>query len=149
MIYKRQFWVQAVHFNGALAYEKYFQALEDEKHGRWLDGYRNLKHCLGDVHGHNFLIEIEAKGPLEALDSGPEGWGTASFLVDDFELEKVIQEWGNKNLSILPEFVEKKLRATTEAMAEILGIKLANKWPHLKFKITIHETNMISVQHEV
>lgn len=72
--------------------------------------------ALADIHGHNFKIEVHVNGPR-----GEQGW-----VIDDVELEQIVMEWANTNLSVHPDFLTKKIRATTENMAGALYMKLNN-----------------------
>lgn len=93
---------------------------------------------LSCIHGHNFRIEIEIHAPIYERN--------ADWVVDDAELQRIVAEWDGKNLSVHPDFLTPRIRATTENMADILLNKLINKvkGSKLAFTVTVHETDEIS-----
>lgn len=141
MKYQREFVLQACHFNGAFAYECYRAALSAATVGDCKRAYDHLRNCLPSIHGHNFLVKILTIGSPENMNSGPEKWGQASFLIDDEELETLVMEWNNTNLSVHKDF--ENTRATTENMARLLVKKLNKKWPRLLFEVEVWETETI------
>jgi 6-pyruvoyl-tetrahydropterin synthase len=142
MVYRKVVWVQAAHFNGPRTYENYERARECQDAGDYEGACALLRDVLGDVHGHNFRVTVEAEG--RCADSG--GWGDPSLLVDDERLESLVLEWQNHNLSLLDELTDGgRGRATTERMAQALVAKCRKVWPEVDFTVTVEETELIRV----
>lgn len=142
MEYHREFNLQIAHFNNARAYELYENiAREGESPFRSVTLMREL---LKLIHGHNLKIVVELEGYTYKEIKGDD-WIGVGFLVDDAELEKIVMEWDNTNLSVLPEFFGKGKRATTEEIADTLCSKIFYKWIHLaSVQVSVWETPLIS-----
>jgi 6-pyruvoyl-tetrahydropterin synthase len=133
MQYVRTYRFSAAHFNSSATYQLVWG---------WSDCGGDA-YCrqdvvmlaLADIHGHNFKIEVHVSGSVPK-----EGW-----LIDDVELEKVVMEWANTNLSMHPDFIDRKLRATTENMASLLYQKLNNgRFPAVEIDtVIVRETKDI------
>lgn len=153
MIYTRTFVIQAAHFNDA-AYNLRARAL-----GHAEDADKLLSHNVANLelkqaivlwqmvaeesHGHNFKIVVTVSGePV----SKRENW-----IIDDVRLAKMVLEWDNKNLSMLPEFAERDLRATTENMAHVLAQRIKRLLrvddnegtDPPQIEVQVHETDLI------
>lgn len=96
-----------------------------------------LRECLAQVHGHNFVVEIEVKGVLK------DG---AEWVIDERALASAVESWNNANLSVHPDFTSVNARATTENMARILGLKVRDiarqRDPDLPGSVEILDTNI-------
>lgn len=139
MKYKRDIYLQSCHFNGLQEYEDYEKALNDHNLGNYASSSQLFKQCLLGTHGHNFKVSIEANGPMsKQIDK----WG-GCFLIDDIELVELVLQWNNKNVSVLPEFFDMGLRATTENMAKVLLHKLELQYPNVCFCVSIWENPTI------
>lgn len=113
--YSHTFHIQAAHFNDE-AYRLRQDALRAESEERFRDASISWRCVCRETHGHNFAIAITVKGvPI----SPRENW-----IIDDARLADMVMQWDNKNLSMLPEFEERDLRATTENMAQILAQRI-------------------------
>jgi 6-pyruvoyl-tetrahydropterin synthase len=133
MVYRRTFRFAAAHFNSLWAYQRVWDV------GPQGCGFtvEQLMRLLGDIHGHNFRVELV----LQGIFGRDESW-----LVDDVVLDKIVMEWANTNLSVHPDFVKRRLRATTEQMALVLYDKLVGRLhglPHVE-AVTVYETDDIS-----
>lgn len=137
MRYSHTFLVQAAHFNG----QKSYDLLQSMREGSNLT-VQAMKELLRDVHGHNFQIEVTVES--EVFD--PE----QAFVLDDIEMQKIVMEWNNTNLSVHPDFMDaqnegetKGIRATTENMAALLSNKIANLLEEGSVEVIVHETDEI------
>lgn len=138
MKYQRTFEIHAAHFNRDLPYKHIWGMSNSDTLSK-----PTMLGLLCDIHGHNFKIDIE----LFSTNFIPKiGW-----LVDDEELARVVNEWHGQNLSVHPDFLDQKIRATTENMAAVLFNKLAtrfgNTWNSMGVTITVHETDGVSAAH--
>jgi 6-pyruvoyl-tetrahydropterin synthase len=133
MNYYRTFHISASHFNSRKAYETYW-ALRDSDGVLVLPTKGDLLLAFQEIHGHNFKIEVHAAGQLNR-----EGW-----VVSDLDVEKIVMQWNNKNLSTLPEFTDGRIRATTENMVVMLTEKLKDKFDDISWSVKIHETPDVS-----
>lgn len=113
--YERLFIIQAAHFND-VAYQVRERALRAWEIADWLSVRELWKEVCLETHGHNFEIKVSITGQPRSLRE--------SWIVDDAELAKIVMAWDNKNLSMLPEFAERDLRATTENMAVLLQSRI-------------------------
>jgi len=132
MRYTRTFTFSAAHFNGERTYQNYYTWLD------WIECRNVLSRdeaitlidlVLRDCHGHDFKVEIDAAGKPDAR----------GILVLDEELEQQVKRWDRTNISIMPEFVERRCRATTEAMAEDLHGRLMLLYPNVTFTVKVWE----------
>jgi 6-pyruvoyl-tetrahydropterin synthase len=105
--------VSACHFNGERTYKNLFDVLDSR-----LVSIGDMLEILLDCHGHDFRVEVEAIGV-------PDERG---ILVLDEDIEKEVMRWNRTNISCLPEYMDKRRRATTEAMAADLATRLRNKY---------------------
>lgn len=134
MIYERTFWLQAAHFNSQLSYDCVW-ALAKEPGTKGLRRDEALSLCR-DVHGHNFRITVMLEGdPVK---------GKSPWLVDDVQLAQVVMEWDNTNISLHPDFMGPRWRATTELMAHVLYAKLWDVFGPIVRAVTVNETHDIS-----
>lgn len=134
MIYRRQFRLQAAHFNSLGSYLDVWATI-----GRRETTTLSL---LKDIHGHNFKIIVEIRGMMKH---------DGAWLVDDVALEEIVMSWNNCNLSVHDDFLVNRLRATTENMAHVLMDKLAASKPILDANATVrgvrvYETDDIFAQ---
>ena len=129
--YERNFTIQAAHFNNSQAYDDFYAVIDIQRETRGPSEVDLILKVLNSIHGHNFEIKIIAIGYLPEVEEGEEGeeeeaptvWNQ-DYLIDDVELEKIVMEWDNKNLSTHPDFSNTRTRATTERMSLILLQKL-------------------------
>jgi len=134
-MYARTFEISACHFNGTATYDRYQEALAGGPSAAKL-----LRAVLADCHGHNFVIDVTVRG--HAVQRTGE---LHAYLVSDAELEQVVREWDRTNLSVHPDFVSRRARATTEMMAAILAEKLATHFgARLEWEVRVHETRDIA-----
>lgn len=109
--YSRKFRIQAAHFND-LAYGIREKARQRAAAHELADSALLWQEVARECHGHNFEILVSITGhPI----SPRENW-----IIDDVALTKLVMQWDNTNLSMLPEFDQRDLRATTENMAHLL-----------------------------
>lgn len=127
MRYKRRFKLQAAHFNSDWSYKRVWATAITAADARQL---------LTHIHGHNFTIDVVLDGSFGV--GRPAAW-----LVDDVELSNVVMEWDNTNLSMHVDFLDDKVRATTENMARILFGKLLIKFGPIAKSVTVYETDQI------
>lgn len=134
MQYHRTFTISAAHFNSEQEYEAFYRVMRARLDPTLLR-YEDVCRCIENVHGHNFVIDIDVKGT-------PEG---RRWLVDDADLVEIVRDWDNTNLSLHPDFTTPQLRATTENMAKLLRRKLEARFHNLArlFMVTVHETDGI------
>lgn len=104
--YERKFRFSAAHFNTRQAYEVVWKLLDT-----FAMDFEGLKYAFTQVHGHNFVVTALFEN--DALSD--DGW-----LVDDPEIEAVVMQWAGINVSMHPDFLSNKERATTERMAQKL-----------------------------
>lgn len=130
MQYVRTFILQAAHLNSAKAYEIIWAAASMSHFAS-----QDLLAAVRDCHGHNFKIEVALEGDM--LIGSP-------WLVDDVTLTALVMEWDNTNLSVHPDFIENRERATTENMADVLLAKLrTHLGKELVKRVTVWETDHI------
>lgn len=134
MKYKRQYEIQATHFNGQITYDNYNISLISEMSKDYKTALEKLKLVLADLHGHNFIITVIAETDEPFVD----------YPVDDIAITEMVMYFNNKNLSILPEF--ENMRATTENFCLVLQKMLLDKFPKIKFNIIIQETSLIKAE---
>lgn len=93
-------------------------------------------------HGHNYVLEVSARGPVETRS----GWAVDRAALDRLVRECVIREFDHKNLNEqIAEFVD--VVPTTENLALLIHKRLRQawnsvfpgKWPALE-KVRIAET---------
>lgn len=108
MRYNRMFHFSAAHFNSSEAYQMLWASMDQK--GGYID-MEKLRFLLTGIHGHNFKVEVSVIADMQ------QG---ASWLIDDVALAGVVMRWDNLNLSMHPDFLNTKQRATTENMASIL-----------------------------
>jgi len=130
MKYVRTFTLQSAHLNSAHAYQILWDAA-DNKGGRVAAA--DVLDAMLACHGHNFKIVVELAGvkPINV-----------PWLVDDVRLTSIVMSWDNVNLSVHPDFLNFRLRATTENMAAVLIDKLRDALGNaaLVKSVTVHET---------
>jgi 6-pyruvoyl-tetrahydropterin synthase len=126
--YRTTFKFSAAHFNSRKTYETYWALVNGQR-----PNDDELKAAFLDSHGHNFKVEIDATG-----EQDEEGW-----IIDDVAMAKMIKPYDGINLSVLPEFVEKKERSTTENLATHIKRKLHDQWPDVHFVVRVWETDDI------
>jgi 6-pyruvoyl-tetrahydropterin synthase len=138
MKYHREFTLSSCHFNGADIYKTWNEI--KQPHREDPDALKNaFRTVLTGIHGHNFKIVVDVENDFDPRDD---------YLVDDIEIESVVMQWHNTNLSLHPDFENKKLRATTENMAHLLVRKLAHQLtkhenlaaPGSMVCVVVHET---------
>lgn len=122
MEYVREYHLQSCHFND----EAQYQVIYNEPASEW---HKVLPH----IHGHNFRVVVEVYRIL----------GDKDWIISDVDLEAVVMEWNNCNLSVHNDFYRHRFRATTERMAELLHAKLERRFVDCNFRVTIHETPFI------
>lgn len=123
MIYVRRYELSSAHFNNTKAYEDYFSVIAKPNHE--LDKFDAMKllKVLDNLHGHNFIVTVTIAGSLPAVDKDATAL-ESDWLIDDVELTHIVERWQNCNLSTHTDFVSRRLRATTERMAELLVEKI-------------------------
>lgn len=97
---------------------------------------------LKDIHGHNFRIDVEIRTHFVENEFNP----SKAWLVDDEKLMNIVMAWDNMNVSMHPDFLDKKLRATTENMAIVLLLKLREAQIYtqkVNIRVRVHETDDI------
>lgn len=117
MEYKRTFRFSAAHFNELWCYQTVWEL------DMCTPDRAGLLRLLSEVHGHNFFVVVTVVGMMDIDEAQVSDW-----LIDDLALEKVVMEWANINLSVHPDFMSIRARATTERMAAILLRKLRAKF---------------------
>jgi 6-pyruvoyl-tetrahydropterin synthase len=110
MIYERTWRISSAHLNSIDSYHVVWALAKGETVSA-----DDVLAAMRDTHGHNYKIKVWVKGELR------EG---QSWLIDDPMLEKVVMEYHNTNLSLLPFFLASQRRATTEELALLI-------WGHL------------------
>ncbi len=137
MLYQRKFVLQTCHLNNQVAYNYLWQAIEDAKRGHYESAYDAIMtRVMPHTHGHNFVATIEISG--EGLPRGKD------YLFDDKDIEPCVREWDNTNVSIHPDFLKLRHRATTERMAEKLRAKIIALVPSdFHVKVSVEERNEI------
>lgn len=127
--YKRTQTVQLVHFNDGEHYSTWNRLLaqikSDPNSPTDLTA-EELRKLLLNCHGHNAEVEITISAYVFS-DNGAK----LDFFLDDMGLEKILNQWGGKNVSVHRDFIDGKLvesgsRATTERMAFVLTQKIIN-----------------------
>lgn len=135
--YERTYRFSASHFNLRSTYESVWgmraAGIQNPPSGLIAVDVGVLEKCFLDIHGHNFKATVNFEGEVLSKD----GW-----LIDDVSVEKVIMEWSGINLSMHPDFIATRERATTENMAKKLLQKLRARWPLAK-RVIIWETDDI------
>src|SRR5262245_32024750 len=113
MIYDRTFRISSSHFNSEETYKFVWDLVEKPPPSSLprVDVICALK----DSHGHNFRIVVSLERPLIGNDQ---------WIVDDEQLSNVVMGWNNINLSMHNDFLNTRIRATTENMARLLVTKL-------------------------
>jgi len=141
--YIRRYRLQSCHFNDQSTYDSYEMAtarlVEDVEQVSKVELRMALQQalsCAKDTHGHNFLIEIEVGGQF--------GHHGQDWLVSDMEMEALVLQWDNTNLSTHPDFEGK--RATTEWMAALLREKLLDAFQGREFCVRVFENDDICAQ---
>lgn len=140
MLYERKYVITSSHFNDDATYKAYWESQKKAEEGDFTSAFALLQAVLPAIHGHNFKVEITATAAVCPDDNG--------YLVDDFELEKLVRRFDNVNLSVLPEFGQvEKIRATTENIAEVL-LKLCRKtFKHVTtWKVEVWEMEQIRAE---
>lgn len=167
MKYHRTFHIQATHFNDFQDYATIWPIFAPNQ--TFVDDFKTkncelfiqqwgnemvteiplnqLARLLTSCHGHNFRIDVVFE--LDDID-------ISSWLVSDNDLTALVMEWDNCNLSMLPEFLCRRIRATTENMVTTLMAKIIGAMWHgdleveeagddqlLKLTVTIWETDSI------
>lgn len=115
MRYVRTYAFSAAHFNSRRSYETAWSivaAHEMKDEGKPFPDLTSICRMMRDVHGHNFKCEVAIDG--NHLEN-KEGW-----IVDDVALEKAIMEYAGINVSMHPDFMTIKARATTEVLAQAI-----------------------------
>lgn len=141
MLYQRTFRFSASHFNSYKSYQRVWGMRPGD--AIIMDDAFAL---LADIHGHNFKVVVDIEHDPRLLERGKQD-PDRDWLIDDVELERVVMEWSNTNLSMHPDFFNQKIRATTERMAEILYAKLNNgRFDADIALVTVYETDDIYAQ---
>lgn len=136
--YNRTFVIQASHFGSIQAYEQAWTLLDLAQHNIMVaTNIPSVIAAMTDIHGHNFKIDVVVGDVL----GDHESW-----LISDVDLEAIVMEWNNVNLSLHRDFAATRMRATTERMASILVSKLTDRFGKRIVSVTVHETNCISAK---
>lgn len=114
--YVRTYVLQSAHLNDE-GYPIWWAAQKADQDGDYKTAFNKMRELLPHIHGHNFDVEIRLTG--EPFEDGPEKW-----LIEDQQLTELVMQWDNRNLSALPDFVGREMRATTENMARVLAEKV-------------------------
>jgi 6-pyruvoyl-tetrahydropterin synthase len=145
MQYNRTYHFQAAHFNSRQAYETAWAVVDfidaqknskAEKLGEFPQGITiySVLQALTNVHGHNFKIVVDLRGEVES-----EGW-----LCDDVRLEKIVMRYAGKNISLHPDFLISRDRATTELIADKMRRHIIDEFPFMTHVgVTVYETDDI------
>jgi 6-pyruvoyl-tetrahydropterin synthase len=141
MRYQRTYHFQAAHFNSRSAYETAWAVVaQTEKKDASLGELPNqvtifsIYQALCNVHGHNFKVVVDLEGGTTT-----EGW-----LLDDVALENIVMRYAGKNISMHPDFLMQKKRATTELIAAYLYSMIDEAFPQVRVvSVKVHETDDI------
>jgi hypothetical protein len=68
-----------------------------------------------------------------------------NFVVDDYEVVRIIEEWMNVNLTLHKDFNDFEGRVSLELMCVVLAKKLSHLCP--KLKVEIAETDLIKASY--
>lgn len=145
--YERVFMLQSCHFNGSEVYAA-FHAAQGLAGAKDYEGaYQMLcARVLPNIHGHNFEVRVTISGNPSAL-------GSRAYFVDDKVLAALVEGWNNTNLSVLPEFLNDSVRATTEQMAVRLQKKIVSEfgsaWSYLdemSVRVQVRETPSVAAR---
>jgi 6-pyruvoyl-tetrahydropterin synthase len=137
-VYERTYELTSCHFNGESVYKDYYEAQEAAKAGDFTKAYALLLAVLPASHGHNFKVKITATGLID-IKTG--------YVIDDYELEKMIRKYDNVNLSTLEEFGGAGVRATTENLAVTFWHMIKECFPKCRVQVDVWETEQICARY--
>lgn len=144
MRYYRKVVIGCAHFNGEKTYEHYNRYVINKEFEKDLrQALFHLEEVVKDLHGHNFVVEVWAKGKSRQLDE-------QNFFVDDLWIEDTVKEWDRTNLTLLDEFRDyrkDRQRVSLEVMVLVLTTKIKKKYPELRITVRIHETDEQYAEH--
>lgn len=152
MIYDRTFRFSASHYGPA--HHALARACELEGSMTW-DAFKSYNAML---HGHNFKVQVlfgyDEHRPDESVVPGTTRRDAAAlpiYGVWDQDIERVVMQWANCNISMHPDFYKAQWTSSTEAIAEVLAAKLFKTFPEdvRWLEVTVHETEDISVMARV
>jgi 6-pyruvoyl-tetrahydropterin synthase len=135
MRYERTYHFSAAHFTSPSGYELLWRVVDGEQLSP-----SQLRTLLEDIHGHNYKVDVTVNAEVQKM----------ALLISDIELTRCVMQWSGVNLPLHDDFVNQRIRATTENIARIL----ANKVEKLvlstpcQIKITVWETQDIAVTEE-
>jgi len=148
--YFRSYMLQCSHFNNRDTYTDYAEAMAS----RDFDILHNI--LANQVHGHNFIIEVEVALTTQAELADLNN----QYLIEDESLVNMLEvEWNNRNLTLKPEFVSydevgnvgNHYRVTAELMAEYLCHQVAglvnSDAPSFSVTVNVWETPSIKASH--
>jgi 6-pyruvoyl-tetrahydropterin synthase len=114
----------ASHFNGELEYKMLKQAVADGTM------QRDWPQIFLGVHGHDFKAEITVDGPLNVH----------GFVIADEDIDEVIVEFKDVNVSLIERFASNNLRATTELIAVAICREILDRLgPHSRSHVRLWE----------
>lgn len=116
--YIRNFVLQASHFNNAEVYEVYSEAFAAKEKGLLGEAFIKMQEVLTKTHGHNFEVKVKVLAQDFKITKG------TPYFIKDEDLSELIGGFDNTCLSILPEFLNRGVRATTEEMCVVFKEKV-------------------------
>lgn len=121
MIYEREWTLHIAHFNGREQYDQFNEACRTHDFDVALEVMHN-------THGHNAIVSVTFHGLVD--DESP-------YVVRDEDVDAIVMQWHNRNLSLHPDFTDHRLRATAENMARLLARKLIDHLPARVGPVTV------------
>lgn len=111
--YQRFNGIHISHFNTAREYELFAEVALCADADK---ANENLMRCLEGTHGHSLCVDFVIESDSVSLDG---------YLVASEELEAIVNELRNRNLSVHPWFVARGFRATTENIVDLIHARCA------------------------
>ncbi len=133
MQYDRTFKFSASHY-GPWHHAMVWKAIQEDHMSA-----KDLMLLMSKLHGHNWKVRVSFEYEQSESDTVYGVW--------DEDIEAVVMEWNNCNLSMHPDFFQQKWISSTEVTAETLANKLLKGFPANAPSVTVvmHETDDIFV----
>lgn len=131
--YERTFRISACAFNGDYEFNLNKSATEVDISASSsipviVNAFNDRLKAATRSHGVNFEITIKAEGEVLPGDDD---------LVDDLELKKIVNNWNNCHLSLLPEF--RNMQVNTCTLAQALYRKLCIAYEDIYFVVEVRD----------
>ena len=99
--------------------------------------FDELMHLMSMLHGHNWVVDVEF-----SYEESEKVYG-----VWDQDIEKIVMEWKNCNISTHPDFFQEEWVSSSENTAQKLADKLLVSFPATipSVKVVMYETKDIWV----